>query len=483
MRSFPQCMTRPRFLVCVAAVAAMVASSPAAVAMEGGSGEAPFVAPSAARTEAPRAKPRAEAARPARQQTAAPSARQKPAARQGSRTTARATSQPGSKSARQAATETAPSGAPSAGETRMLADEVVVRFRLSARQAAMDALVRRLGLRHVEARTFAAAGITVHRYALGQGRSLTEIVAALEDDPAVVYAQPNYLYSLLQGAAAAAPGAQYAIDALSIPSAHTLTAGRGITVAVIDSGIDRTHPEFAGAAIEARDVAGDAATPPHAHGTSIAGVIAAHGTLMGVAPDVSLVGIRAFVDDGAASGPYGTSWRIAAGLDAALKAGARVVNMSFAGPRDPLIEQGVEGLARRGVAMVAAAGNEGASAPPQYPAAYDGVIAVTAVDSARSAFAAANSGAYIAFAAPGVDIVSPAPAGAYQITSGTSLAAAHVSGVAALLLARDPRLAPPDIGRLLSEAATDLGEPGRDDTYGYGLPDAARALAAASAGD
>jgi subtilisin family serine protease len=482
MKPFPHRMICRRILA-YGAIAVSLAVSPAAVAMESG-GEAPVVADPTVRTAPPRAKPR-EPARAARQKPAAEPVRQRPRAepsRRAAAPTVVRSARPAAP-ARQAARETAPSGAPAAGETRMLADEVVVRFRLSARQSAMDALVRRLGLRHLEARTFAAAGITVHRYALARGQAVAATIAALEADPAVVYAQPNYLYALLQGAAAAAPGAQYAIDALAIRGAHALTSGRGVTVAVIDSGIDRAHPEFAGGAIEARDVAGDAATPPHAHGTSIAGIIAARGTLMGIAPEVSLVGIRAFVDDGAAAGPYGTSWRIAAGFDAALKAGARVVNMSFAGPRDPLVEQGVGGLARRGVAMVAAAGNEGASAPPQYPAAYDGVIAVTAVDSAHAAFAAANIGDYIAFAAPGVDIVSPAPGNAYQITSGTSLAAAHVSGVAALLLARDPRLKPQDIDRLLSAAATDLGEPGRDATYGNGLPDAAKALAAAKASD
>jgi subtilisin family serine protease len=126
--------------------------------------------------------------------------------------------------------------------------------------------------------------------------------------------------------------------------------------------------------------------------------------------------------------------------------------------------------------VVAAAGNGGADAPPAYPAAYDDVLAVTATDSADSLYAQANQGTYIDIAAPGVDVLSPSLDSAYSMTSGTSFAAAHVSGVVALMLSRNPGMKPADIRRALKAGAADLGKPGIDAEFGAGLVDALSAL-------
>ena len=127
------------------------------------------------------------------------------------------------------------------------------------------------------------------------------------------------------------------------------------------------------------------------------------------------------------------------GLDWAVLNGARVVNMSFAGPNDPLLGQAIAAAVKQGVVVVAAAGNGGPDAAPAYPGAFPNVIAVTAIDDKDAIYKSANRGTYVAVAAPGVDIIGAAPKGGYEISSGTSMAAAHVSGIAALMLEKNPK--------------------------------------------
>jgi subtilisin family serine protease len=127
---------------------------------------------------------------------------------------------------------------------------------------------------------------------------------------------------------------------------------------------------------------------------------------------------------------------------------------------------------------VAASGNAGPKSPPLYPAANPNVIAVGATDAQDKLFVASNRGAHIAVAAPGVDIFLPAPDEKYQMTSGTSFSAAYVSGLAALMLERNPALRPDDVRAILMKTARDLGAPGRDDLFGAGEADAFAAVSA-----
>jgi len=152
--------------------------------------------------------------------------------------------------------------------------------------------------------------------------------------------------------------------------------------------------------------------------------------------------------------------------------------MSFAGPKDALIERGIMATAAKGPVMIAAAGNAGAKSPPLYPAANPNVIAVSATDAQDKLLAASNRGSYIALAAPGVDIFLPAPDEKYQMTSGTSFSAAYVSGLAALMLERNPALKADEVRTLLMSNARDLGSPGRDDAFGAGEADACAAVKA-----
>jgi subtilisin family serine protease len=131
----------------------------------------------------------------------------------------------------------------------------------------------------------------------------------------------------------------------------------------------------------------------------------------------------------------------------------------------------------RGIVLVAAAGNAGPKSPPLYPAADTGVIAVTATNADDALFSGANRGNYITVAAPGVDILAPAPESAYQFTTGTSVAAAEVSGVVALMLERNPSLAPSEVRKILRDTAKRLS--GKPSDVGAGLVDAYKALLAA----
>jgi subtilisin family serine protease len=243
---------------------------------------------------------------------------------------------------------------------------------------------------------------------------------------------------------------------------------------VIDSAVDPAHPELADALIER-----DTKAKPHTHGTGTAGAIAAHVKLVGIAPEARLLALDALKYD-TAGAAKGTTIDIVTALDTAGKRGARVVNLSFAGPRDELMARALRALRLRGAVLVAAAGNEGPKAKPLFPAAHPDVIAVTATGPDDALYAQANIGAQIAIAAPGVEVMVPAPGGAYQVLSGTSLSSAHVSGVAALMLQGHPELTPAQVREALVRTARDLGKPGRDDLYGAGLIDAAAAVAAAS---
>ena len=153
--------------------------------------------------------------------------------------------------------------------------------------------------------------------------------------------------------------------------------------------------------------------------------------------------------------------------------------MSFAGAADPELHTMLTVLRGKGAVLIAAAGNAGPNSRPLYPAADPEVIAVTATDANDRLFAQANRGTHIAVAAPGVDVLAAAPNGGYQMQSGTSFAAAQVSGIAALLRERNPQLDAASIRRILMSTAHDLGAPGHDEQFGSGLADAFGAVTAA----
>ena len=218
---------------------------------------------------------------------------------------------------------------------------------------------------------------------------------------------------------------------------------------------------------------------PHKHGTAIAGLIAAHGKLMGSAPRAQILAIRAFDPTGISA--EGNTFSILKSLDWAAANGARVINMSFAGPTDPAVHRSLEAARKKGIVLVAAAGNAGAKSPPLYPAADPNVIAVSATDADDKLFEQSNRGRHIAIAAPGAQILVAITDGGYEVSSGTSYSAAEVSGIVALMLERKGDLTPDKVRAILLATAKDLGPKGHDIMYGAGLADAYAAVMAESA--
>lgn len=319
-------------------------------------------------------------------------------------------------------------------------------------------------------------GRTIVRLRLVDNRPLEPLLAALAADPDVELAQPNYEYEASEGRPAAATHLpQYAPAKLGLNEAHRLARGRGVKVAIIDTAIDTAHPELAGAVTASFRSSGEDGPKPEAHGTAIAGIVAARAMLTGTAPAAELLSVPAF-RGGASSPARSTSLTLLKGIDWAFASGARVMNMSFTGPSDPLMERIVKAGANKGAVFVAAAGNGGSEAPPLYPAAYPEVMAVTATDERDALYTDANRGPYIAIAAPGVDIIVPSPGGAYDLKSGTSMAAAHVSGIIALMLERAGALNWQQVGAILSSSARMPKKDATAESLGAGVVDASRAL-------
>ena len=363
---------------------------------------------------------------------------------------------------------------------RSLPNELVAEIDGSLSTAEADALARRHGLERISSENLPLLGGTIGLFRIVDRRPVETVRREFAADASVRSVQFNFRYFLQDQKKAPTEGdaAQYVVAQLRLPQAHQLARGMNVTIAVIDSGVDARHPELANSVADNFDALGSK-EGPHVHGTGIAGAIVAHARLMGSAPEARLLAIRAF---GAGSkGAESTSYVILRGLNYAAEHGAQIINMSFAGPKDPLIERGIAATAARGILMVAAAGYAGAKSPPLYPAANPTVIAVSGTDAQEKLFTASNRGNHIAIAAPGTDIFLPAPDEKYQITSGTSFSAAYVSGVAALVLERNPALKPNDVRAILMKTARDLGAPGRDDQFGAGNADAFAAVTAAAA--
>ena len=355
--------------------------------------------------------------------------------------------------------------------------EIVAEIDASLSVTQADELARRHRLVHLQSQNFPLIGATIGLFRITDRRSVQTVSRELATEASIRSVQLNFRHFLQEQKAELTEGdpAQYALAKLRLPEAHTLAHGANVTVAVIDSGVDVKHPELANAIAGSFDALGSK-EGPHVHGTGIAGAIVSHARLMGSAPAARILAIRALA--AAPNGGESTSFVILKALDYAAAHGAQIVNMSFAGPNDPLIERGISAAVAKGIVMVAAAGNAGAKSPPLYPAANRNVIAVGATDARDRLFAASNRGGHIAVSAPGVDIFLPAPDEKYQMASGTSFSAAYISGLAALLLERNPALKPDEVRAILMKTARDLGAPGRDDLFGAGEADAYAAVSA-----
>jgi hypothetical protein len=245
-----------------------------------------------------------------------------------------------------------------------------------------------------------------------------------------------------------------------------------VRVAIIDTGIDTTHPDLARQIITTINIFGTSTmTDIQGHGTHTAGIIAAKPNpqtqTRGICPTCQIIAIKAINDDG-----YGSDVTVAQGIDDAITAGAKVINLSIGSVNDaPAIKAAIERALAADINVVAAAGNNDQSpGKVVFPAAYPGVISVTAIDkdNAIASFAQNNPG--IDIVAPGVEILSTSPFGnGYSTEQGTSTAAPQVTATIALIRALRPDFSAQQTQELLLAHTIDLGDPGYDTTFGHGL--------------
>jgi thermitase len=318
---------------------------------------------------------------------------------------------------------------------------------------------------------------------------LTATLAALRKNPLVEYAEPDYPVQV----ADVIPNdpywsSQWGPPDIQAPQAWSVTTGTSsVTIAIIDTGVDLTHPDLASQidSVNSKSFLAYTTSPQddYGHGTHVAGIAAAIGNngtgIAGIAWGVRIMALK--VLDNAGSG-YESD--VASAITYAADHGAQVINLSLGGSAaDTTLANAVSYAYGKGVTIVAAAGNNGSSAP-FYPAAYPHVIAVASVNSSNQVSTFSNYGSDIALAAPGEAIYSTmwagntalCPGSDYCALSGTSMATPHVAGVAALL-AGFPQFNTPDkIQAALENTALDLGTPGWDAHYGYGLVQASAAL-------
>lgn len=236
-------------------------------------------------------------------------------------------------------------------------------------------------------------------------------------------------------------------------------------IGLMDSAIDTAHPCLHTADVLQRSFVADGSQPDQRHGTAMASVMAgaADCGAAGVLSQATLV--NAIVFARSPQGPVvASATQLITGLDWLLQEQVRLVNLSLSGPPNPVLEAALTQARKLGVQLISSVGNEGGAAFPRYPAAYDSVLAVTAVDRNKQIFTRAVRGDHVELAAPGVGMAVAGEGGTYRM-DGTSLAAALTT---AALATRPPQDATAE-RQQLQQSALDLGEPGRDTVYGYGL--------------
>ena len=244
---------------------------------------------------------------------------------------------------------------------------------------------------------------------------------------------------------------------------------KNLKIGVIDTGIDLSHPAFEGRHIQRFDFAPEGRQPaPNWHGTAVLALLAggAQTSTPGLVPDAEFYSASIFYSDERGDMAADTVSLLRA-LDQMQTDGVKIINMSFAGPRDSLVAEAIERMSEAGVVFVAAAGNEGPTADPAYPAAYPQVIAVTAVTKDLRNYRYANRGNHIDVSAPGVDVWTAAPGGGAGFNTGTSFAAPYVTAVLAVEPPETLKQGKADL--LDNLAVMDLGQEGRDPIYGRGL--------------
>lgn len=306
-----------------------------------------------------------------------------------------------------------------------------------------------------------------------QGQNPLELLEIINAAEKQFTANTNNYFTLAATTTAQTSRLNYPLAQTGIGRAQTISKGRGVVIGLVDTPVDTTHPTLRGSNIEQHYIVDPKTVENKVHGTSIAGILVSKNPQIGVAPDAKLLSVSAFSSvPGHPKALRGTSSDIVGAIAYCIQQNVDIINLSFTGSRDKFVEQIVRAAIQRNITVVAAGGNRGRIGSTVYPALIDGVVGVTAVDRNQRLFKHADQGRFIDIAAPGVGVLTTAPNGRYQISTGTSMAAAHISGVMALLKSYRRGYQPQSLNR----TAYDLGQEGRDDAFGHGLVNASAAL-------
>ncbi|WP_166245084.1 S8 family peptidase [Paenibacillus turpanensis] len=324
-------------------------------------------------------------------------------------------------------------------------------------------------------------------------KKLEKMLERLNADPNVLYAEPNYVYQLetpLAGAELPAQIAvayndpyvsnQWGLSAIKAPQAMDLVSSSrlaGVTVAVVDTGVNLSHSDLQGSIVAGYDfVNGDSnANDDNGHGTHVAGIAAGIGNngrgIAGVASGAKIMPIKVLNASGS-----GTSYAIVSGMRYAADRGADVLNLSLGSSSacSSAYQDAINYVRSRGAVVVAASGNSNTAIGS--PASCSGTISVGSIDSSMTRSSFSNYGSTLDVTAPGGSIFSTYPTNTYRSLSGTSMATPHVAGVVALMLAADSSLTPNQVESLLRQSATDAGSAGYDAYYGAGIVNAQKAV-------
>jgi hypothetical protein len=326
------------------------------------------------------------------------------------------------------------------------------------------------GMRPIRRQKLVGVGLVISTFRLASGDQISRRLQQIREAFPNIWSEANHRYELMADREVTNPTAQQQI-AWRVASG----CGKGIRIGMIDAAVEKNHGALQGQSIIKHSFISSGIPSASAeHGTSIAiqltGIPSSH--FPGLLPEATLYVAEVFRKEGDDRIQTTTEWVIRA-LDWLVQQQVNVINMSLGGPRNRLLEKVLERVMSTGISVVAAAGNRGPSAPPVYPAAQQGVIAVTAIDQARRIYPQANQGDYIDYAAPGVEVRLARLDGSVVYRSGTSFATPFVT---ALIAYTQQTSKEPDGGlALLTQQVVDLGVAGKDPVFGWGLVQASSA--------
>ncbi|MDB5963386.1 MAG: hypothetical protein JWP59_4680 [Massilia sp.] len=314
----------------------------------------------------------------------------------------------------------------------------------AARRRVAAELAAAHGLRLLDSWPMPAIGVDCFVMEDAGGAPLERVLDELSRDARVKWAQPLAQY---QGMGGAGPDPLYPIQPAAhdwhLADLHKISTGRNVVVAVVDSGVDSAHPDLAGQLGLRRNFVDGTLDAAESHGTAVAGIIAARSGngvgIAGIAPGAKVMALRACWDSGA-QGTRCNTLTLAKAINYALENGARIINLSLAGPADRLLQGLIDAALARGITVIGAA--DPARADGGFPASHPGVIAIARAGDRHPSSSAIRY-------APGTDIPTCVPGLRWGVVSGSSYAAAHVAGLAALLTELRPRGAAQSLRREL----------------------------------